>query len=343
MKMFRIALGLSIGLMGLPARSLLAQVVGPPDAPSVGVVVTPSGLNLRDTPSATGKVLAVLPLGAQVPILATTRVLVVSGMLGRWLQVESRSQKGWVFKAGEPNHYIEEVELLQMPEELFVAQDEGLDLRSGPSMGSQILIHLPHGTPVRRLTTGLFADGKSWVYGASHGYAGYLLHRNTLSSVVYTKEQLEDGPFEGMVITGLQPPYRYQCPNPCPMKILQHDEYSINYLWFKDKVYTYLEYQGKIAQIIFTPTDEFPRGTTIFMGNFVNIDWNCTDPSGNLFPLALADFPFDPAKKIPGKHSNTWSYRDSIRKVWLFDEKAGRLVPAAPPPGSMCHYFEHRG
>ncbi|KAB2928348.1 MAG: SH3 domain-containing protein [Leptonema illini] len=343
MKSYVVSILLTAGLLVMPFAPAVPQESDTQEAHPIGVVVTKLGLSFRDGPSISAKALGWLPLGAQVRILGRTRVVKVSGTWGSWLQVRHQGQSGWVFKADAPHHDVEEVHLVQSTEALFVSPEEGLDIRSGPSSTAPILAHLAQGSLVRCLTTAFFADERSWVYGTSQGRTGYLLFGNTLTPVLYNREQLENGPFEGMVVGGLPEPYKYECPNPCPAQLPQDEAYTLGFLIFNGGRYTYLEYQGRVKQIIFRPSDRFPSNSMILFGTkYTTYGYRCTDPSGIAFPIALVDFPFNESKRLPGKELNSWSYRDSIMKVWLFDAKAGRLVPARPPSGSLCHYVDHR-
>jgi hypothetical protein len=71
-----------------------------PESPDFVFVSTIEGLYLRETPDMRGKVIALLPFGAEVtPGEETGGLLELQGAKGKWTRVRSEMGEGWVFGA----------------------------------------------------------------------------------------------------------------------------------------------------------------------------------------------------------------------------------------------------
>ena len=79
------------GKTGWLSEQFLTVTAAPqPPAPKTGTVNTSSGLNMRDTPSSTGKILATIPNGT---------TLSLSNLQNDWYQTTYQSKTGWVSDA----------------------------------------------------------------------------------------------------------------------------------------------------------------------------------------------------------------------------------------------------
>lgn len=325
------------GFLWFSQQSLDAQI-SPDGQPVISIVVT-TGLHLRESPSLQSKIIADLPFGTRLPILGQTNYLKVSGMRGKWLNVSFLMQKGWVFKP-DKHKYIQEV-IVTQPEDLLVVREEGLDLRTAPSMEAFLITHLSLKTTVQRLTGPIFYNRQVWVYVSSQEHKGYVLY-NGLATAIYSKEQLEKGPFVGMVLSNSLPDsYKIDSRS---FTVSQMGEYEIKSISYMNTNYSVLVYRGEIVQIVFNfSIYKNPPNTTLYFGSGSGYGFFCTDALGNEFPIALIDSPLNHKNEIQGELQNTWSYKDSIHTVWVFDNNTKNLVEVDPPPGSMCHYYEHDG
>lgn len=86
------------GLLGIFFISFLSTSACRAEDQAARWVRSPEGLNMRDAPSITGKVLVLIPDGAEVTVLEETgAVQTIQDAAGRWTRVEWNGLQGWVF------------------------------------------------------------------------------------------------------------------------------------------------------------------------------------------------------------------------------------------------------
>jgi len=122
-------------------------------------VSSPDGLNLRDAPSLSGNVLAVLPFGAGVDELAAP------GDDG-WVNVSAQGLQGYV-----KSLYLDATPSQPLRGDAIVAPADGVRLRSTPGLNGTIISVLPPGTQVH-IYGDPTADG--WYSVTANGVAGWV-------------------------------------------------------------------------------------------------------------------------------------------------------------------------
>ena len=102
-----------------------------------GKVTASGGLNLRDTPSISGKLLLTIPQGASIDILGTQ---------GQWYKTSYQNKNGWVSAAY--------VEVTQKYTQGKITANGGLNLRESASTSAEIIQTIPEGATITILTEG---------------------------------------------------------------------------------------------------------------------------------------------------------------------------------------------
>lgn len=102
-----------------------------------GKVTASGGLNLRDTPSISGKLLLTIPQGASIDILGTQ---------GQWYKTSYQKKNGWVSAAY--------VEVTQKYTQGKITANGGLNLRESASTSAEIIQTIPEGATITILTEG---------------------------------------------------------------------------------------------------------------------------------------------------------------------------------------------
>lgn len=130
-----------------------------------GKVTASGGLNLRDTPSAGGKLHLTIPEGATLDITASQ---------GQWYQTAYQNKVGWVSA-----NYISIIEVYKQGK---VTASGGLNLRENPSTSAEILSTIPRGAMVA-----ITGDQNDWfkiTYRGTNGWVhgDYVLILSTESS-----------------------------------------------------------------------------------------------------------------------------------------------------------------
>jgi len=105
-----------------------------------GKITASGGLNLRDTPSISGKLLLTIPQGTTIDILDTQ---------GQWYKTTYQNKTGWVSAA-----YVEVTR--EFTQGRIIANG-GLNLRQGPSTTDEIIETIPEGVIVT-----ILAEGDEW-------------------------------------------------------------------------------------------------------------------------------------------------------------------------------------
>jgi len=121
----------------------LHMKVEPPVVPTEsgqGKVTASGGLNLRDTPSISGKLLLTIPQDTIIDILGTQ---------GQWYKTSYKNKTGWVSAAY--------VEIIRKYTQGKITANGGLNLRKGPSTSDEIIQTIPEGVIVT-----ILAEGDEW-------------------------------------------------------------------------------------------------------------------------------------------------------------------------------------
>lgn len=124
-------------------------------------VTASGGLNLRSTPSSTGRVLVLIPSGANVAVTDTTTY---SG----WYGTTYVAHTGFAASA-----YLEEVKETETPSTGYykVTADNGLNLRSGAGTSYSVLTVIPYNAVVSVTDTKTYPGWYKLTYGDKTGYA----------------------------------------------------------------------------------------------------------------------------------------------------------------------------
>ncbi|HHV64191.1 MAG TPA: SH3 domain-containing protein [Peptococcaceae bacterium] len=117
-----------------------------------GIVTTPVGLNLRDTPSAAGKVLLTIPGNTRIDIY---------GKQGQWYQTAYQGKNGWV----SANY----VQITQSYRQGKITASGGLNLRQSPSTSAEILQTIPQGA-----TISITGQEQDWYKVTYRGAVGWV-------------------------------------------------------------------------------------------------------------------------------------------------------------------------
>jgi N-acetylmuramoyl-L-alanine amidase len=117
-----------------------------------GMVTTSVGLNLRDTPSAAGKVLLTIPGSTTIDIYAQQ---------GQWYQTAYQGKNGWV----SANY----VQVTQSYKQGRITASGGLNLRQSPSTTAEILQTIPQGA-----TISITGEQQDWYKVTYRGTAGWV-------------------------------------------------------------------------------------------------------------------------------------------------------------------------
>ena len=117
-----------------------------------GKVTASGGLNLRDTPSAAGKLLLTIPEGS---------VLDITDAQGQWYKTTYQNQTGWVSA-----NYVTIVEEFKQGK---ITASGGLNLRQNPSTTADILETIPRGAKVA-----ITGDQTDWYKAAYRGMNGWV-------------------------------------------------------------------------------------------------------------------------------------------------------------------------
>ena len=117
-----------------------------------GKVTASGGLNLRDTPSASGKLLLTIPEGAGLDI---------SGSQGQWYKTTFQNKNGWVSA-----NYVQVVESYQQGR---IIASGGLNLRENPSTSAEVLLTIPQG-----VTVNVIEEKQEWYKVTYRGSAGWV-------------------------------------------------------------------------------------------------------------------------------------------------------------------------
>ncbi len=102
--------------------------------PKAGKITAAGGLNLRNTPSATGNILLTIPEGTEIDI---------SGQDGQWYKTDYLAQSGWVAA-----NYVTVTATVEIKQAKITAAG-GLNLRDTPSATGNILLTIPGGTTIK--------------------------------------------------------------------------------------------------------------------------------------------------------------------------------------------------
>ncbi|RNC63195.1 MAG: N-acetylmuramoyl-L-alanine amidase LytC [Candidatus Dichloromethanomonas elyunquensis] len=117
-----------------------------------GKITASGGLNLRDTPSASGKALQVIPQGTTIEITSKQ---------GQWYQTSYHDKTGWIS--------AEFVTITQTYKQGKITASGGLNLRETASVSSDILATIPQGT-----TIPITGDQNQWYKTAYQGTPGWV-------------------------------------------------------------------------------------------------------------------------------------------------------------------------
>lgn len=117
-----------------------------------GKVTASGGLNLRDTPSAAGKLLLTVPQGTSLDITAAQ---------GNWYQTAYQNKSGWVS--------ADYIQIVLAYKQGKVTASGGLNLRANPSTTAEILVTIPEGATVT-----LTEVGGEWHKAAYRGTSGWI-------------------------------------------------------------------------------------------------------------------------------------------------------------------------
>jgi len=107
-----------------------------PNKPQKGIITASVGLNLRDTPSATGTSLITIPKDTTIDIIEQQ---------GQWYKTTYQAKTGWIFadyvaKSTEP--------IVKEPQKGTITASVGLNLRETPSATGASLITIPKDTTI---------------------------------------------------------------------------------------------------------------------------------------------------------------------------------------------------
>lgn len=117
-----------------------------------GKVMASGGLNLRDTPSAAGKLLLTIPEGATLDI---------ADAQGNWYQTTYQNKKGWVS--------ADYVSIVTVYKQGRITASGGLNLRADQSTSAEILETIPEGATVT-----LSEDRGEWYKVTHRGTSGWI-------------------------------------------------------------------------------------------------------------------------------------------------------------------------
>jgi len=117
-----------------------------------GKVTASGGLNLRDTPSAAGKLLLTVPQGT---------ILDITAAQGNWYQTSYQNKNGWVA--------ADYVQIVLAYKQGKITASGGLNLRENPSTTAEILTTIPEGALVT-----LTEEGSEWYKANYRGTNGWI-------------------------------------------------------------------------------------------------------------------------------------------------------------------------
>ncbi len=117
-----------------------------------GKIPASGGLNLRDTPSAAGKVLLTIPEGTTVDITSAQ---------GQWYKTSYQGKNGWVSA-----NYLD---IIQSYKQGKITSSGGLNLRESPSTSGEILMTIPQG-----VTVTITGDQQDWYKVTYREKAGWV-------------------------------------------------------------------------------------------------------------------------------------------------------------------------
>lgn len=174
----------------------------PPDTErppgTLGIVVTASGLNLRDRASPDAQRITTLPYKTELELMEQKKdYTTVNGISGKWTRVRSASGGGWVLAAPE---------LLAITDSLrldgFGALEAEGSVFDSPSLTSTVLTTFKHGDPIRLLSDSIEIGKLRWHKAEVGAKQGYVL-AGVFTTVHIPFADLSEGPFVGLKYTAL--------------------------------------------------------------------------------------------------------------------------------------------
>lgn len=116
----------------IPAKGADSILQEPDD---LGIVLTDSGLNLRESPSVSASLIRTLKKGEQVKIVSESRESIKIGdEWGHWINVQVSQSKGWVFSA---NKFF--ITTKYEKNKLYINEKVGTDVYEFPSQNAKVL------------------------------------------------------------------------------------------------------------------------------------------------------------------------------------------------------------
>jgi N-acetylmuramoyl-L-alanine amidase len=117
-----------------------------------GKITAAVGLNLRDTPSAAGKVLLTIPGGS---------IIEIGAQQGQWYKTAYQGHNGWVSA-----NYVDVIRTYQQGR---ITASGGLNLRESPSTAADIQLTIPQGSAIT-----ITEDRKDWYKVTYRGTGGWV-------------------------------------------------------------------------------------------------------------------------------------------------------------------------
>jgi len=298
----------------------------------IGIVITPSGLNVREAPTVTSKLLTTLPLGSQLELLEQqTDYSQVSDLSGKWTKIKLGERVGWVLAAQKLLSTTKSFTF-----ELHVAKARGADLHESPLPNTPVVAHLPYGSRVQVQTEGFQSDAVDvWTVAVAGSRRGFMLEQD-LTTVSYPAEAFQNGPFVGLTYTSL--------PETCQFGsggVIENGNEESDFFLFSISCNGHGTYvlaevlrrvgrhsEFKVVQLV---SPALGPSDTVVLGGPGLRDLTCMNAQG-MIPLAVVNL--SKGSSVRGA-DRVVTYSNVVSSLWIFDRATKRLK-ASPEIGATC-------